>query len=129
MDKLSYAWGLAMGRQLQGMGMNELNVEDFKDGVKSVFDGTDPAVSPEEALARACADSHRVASRINLSPVLAHTAISDEGRNAVYVFNNPGRSGYMLLAADDVAYPLLAYADSGSFDPDSIPESMQWWLD
>ena len=86
-------------------------------------------VSPEEALARACADSHRVASRINLSPVLAHTAISDEGRNAVYVFNNPGRSGYMLLAADDVAYPLLAYADSGSFDPDSIPESMQWWLD
>lgn len=49
MDKLSYAWGLAMGRQLQGMGMNELNVEDFKDGVKSVFDGTDPAVSPEEA--------------------------------------------------------------------------------
>ena len=38
MDKLSYAWGLAMGRQLQGMGMKELNVVDFKDGVRSVFD-------------------------------------------------------------------------------------------
>lgn len=49
MDKLSYAWGLAMGRQLQGMGMKEINVDDFKDGVKSVFDGTDPAVSPEDA--------------------------------------------------------------------------------
>ena len=49
MDKLSYAWGLAMGRQLQGMGMNELNVDDFKDAVKAVFDGTEPAVSPEEA--------------------------------------------------------------------------------
>lgn len=49
MDKLSYAWGLAMGRQLQGMGMKQLNVEDFKDGVKSVFEGTDPTLSPEEA--------------------------------------------------------------------------------
>lgn len=49
MDKLSYAWGLAMGRQLQGMGMKELNVDDFKDAVKAVFDGTEPAVSPEEA--------------------------------------------------------------------------------
>ena len=49
MDKLSYAWGLAMGRQLQGMGMKELNTEDFKDGVKAVFDGAEPAISVEEA--------------------------------------------------------------------------------
>lgn len=49
MDKLSYAWGLAMGRQLQGMGMKELNVEDFKDGIKSVFDNVEPAITPEEA--------------------------------------------------------------------------------
>jgi len=49
MDKLSYAWGLAMGRQLQGMGMKELGIDDFKDGVKSVFDGSDPAMSVEEA--------------------------------------------------------------------------------
>lgn len=49
MDKLSYAWGLAMARQLQGMGLKELNIEDFKDGVKGVFEGTEPAISPEEA--------------------------------------------------------------------------------
>lgn len=49
MDKLSYAWGLAMGRQLQGMGMKELNSEDFKDGVKAVFDGTEPAITVDEA--------------------------------------------------------------------------------
>ncbi|MDE7402712.1 MAG: FKBP-type peptidyl-prolyl cis-trans isomerase [Muribaculaceae bacterium] len=49
MDKLSYAWGLAMGRQLQGMGMKELNIDDFKDGVKGVFEGGEPAISPEEA--------------------------------------------------------------------------------
>lgn len=49
MDKLSYAWGIAMGRQLQGMGMKNLNVEDFRDGLKAAIDGTELAVSPEEA--------------------------------------------------------------------------------
>lgn len=49
MDKLSYAWGIAMGRQLQGMGMQKINVDDFKDGVKAVMDGGELAIAPEEA--------------------------------------------------------------------------------
>lgn len=49
MDKLSYAWGLAMGHQIKGMGMNSLNVEDFKDAVKSVYDGSEPAMNIDEA--------------------------------------------------------------------------------
>lgn len=49
MDKLSYAWGLAMGQQLRGMGVNELNIEDFTSAVKSVFEGAEPAMPLEEA--------------------------------------------------------------------------------
>lgn len=49
MDKLSYAWGLAMGKQLQAMGVKDLNSEDFKDGVKVAFDGGTPEISVEEA--------------------------------------------------------------------------------
>ena len=49
MDKLSYAWGLAMGNQLKAMGVNQLNSEDFKDGVKVAFDGGTPAMEPAEA--------------------------------------------------------------------------------
>lgn len=49
MDKLSYAWGLAMGNQLKAMGVKELNSEDFKDGVKVAFDGGTPAMEPAEA--------------------------------------------------------------------------------
>ncbi|MDE7180735.1 MAG: FKBP-type peptidyl-prolyl cis-trans isomerase [Muribaculaceae bacterium] len=49
MDKLSYAWGIAMGRQLQGMGMKDLNIDDFKDGVKAAVEGSELAISPEEA--------------------------------------------------------------------------------
>lgn len=49
MDKLSYAWGLAMGRQLQGMGVKDLNADDFRDAVKAAFEGAEPAMPVEEA--------------------------------------------------------------------------------
>ena len=49
MDKLSYAWGLAMGQQLRAMGVKDVNSEDFKDGVKVAFDGGKPAMEPSEA--------------------------------------------------------------------------------
>lgn len=49
MDKLSYAWGLAMGQQLHGMGVNDLDVESYADAVKSVMDHTEPKMKPEEA--------------------------------------------------------------------------------
>lgn len=49
MDKLSYAWGMAMGRQLQGMGLKDLNVDDFKNAVADVFENKTPAMQPEEA--------------------------------------------------------------------------------
>lgn len=49
MDKLSYAWGLAMGSQLKGMGVNDLNVDDYTKAVKAVMEGTQPEIAPEEA--------------------------------------------------------------------------------
>lgn len=49
MDKISYAWGLAMGQQLKGMGVDKLDVDSFKDAVKVVFDGAQPAIEPAEA--------------------------------------------------------------------------------
>ena len=49
MDKLSYAWGMAMGMQLKGMGVKEIAFDAFKDGVKVAFDGGTPEMTPEEA--------------------------------------------------------------------------------
>lgn len=49
MDKLSYAWGLAMGQQLRGMGVKDLDTECFGDAVKCVFEGKEPAMPVEEA--------------------------------------------------------------------------------
>ena len=49
MDKLSYAWGLAMGSQLKAMGVKELDVTSFSDAVKAAFNGEKTAITPEEA--------------------------------------------------------------------------------
>lgn len=49
MDKLSYAWGLAMGQQLHGMGVNDIDIESFADAVKCVFDRKEPKIPVEEA--------------------------------------------------------------------------------
>lgn len=49
MDKLSYAWGIAMASQLKGMGVENLNLTDYCDAVKTVFEGGELAVKPEEA--------------------------------------------------------------------------------
>lgn len=49
MDKLSYAWGMAMGQQLKGMGVNHLNKEDFDEAVHASFEGKETKMTPEEA--------------------------------------------------------------------------------
>ena len=49
MDKLSYAWGMAMGHQLRGMGVQDLNVDDFCNAVKAVFAGEKTEMEGEEA--------------------------------------------------------------------------------
>ena len=49
MDKLSYAWGLAMGSQLRAMGVAHLNKEDFDEAVHTAFEGKEGKMSSEEA--------------------------------------------------------------------------------
>lgn len=48
-DKLSYALGLSMGNNFRNSGIQELNVQDFTDGVASVFYGNEPKMSYVEA--------------------------------------------------------------------------------
>lgn len=49
LDRLSYALGLSMGNNFRNSGINEINVEDFSDGVAAVFAGSQPKMSYDEA--------------------------------------------------------------------------------
>lgn len=49
MDKLSYALGMSIAQSLAQSNVQELDYEDFKNGVKDSLEGAKPALSMEEA--------------------------------------------------------------------------------
>ena len=49
LDKISYALGLSMGNNFKASGIQEINVQDFADGVAAVFYGNQPKMSYDEA--------------------------------------------------------------------------------
>ena len=49
MDQLSYAWGMAFGHQLRGMGVTNIDFKDFYEALHDAFDGKDAKMSAEEA--------------------------------------------------------------------------------
>lgn len=49
MNKLSYALGLGIGRQLAQMGAEDLNIDDFSQAIKDILTGKELQVSDQEA--------------------------------------------------------------------------------
>lgn len=49
MDKLSYALGLSMGQNFKGSGVAKLNIDDFADALRAVYDDTEKKMSYDEA--------------------------------------------------------------------------------
>jgi len=50
-DRLSYALGLSMGHNFRSSGIEKISVQDFADGVATVFDGEKPKMTFNEAKA------------------------------------------------------------------------------
>lgn len=57
---------------------------------------------------------------------LAYTQTTESGSNALYVFNFDG--GYIIVAADDVALPILAFGEEGCFDANNIADGLVYYL-
>lgn len=49
MDKLSYALGLSMANNFLGSGIQQLNINDFADGLRAVYEGAPKQMSFDEA--------------------------------------------------------------------------------
>lgn len=58
---------------------------------------------------------------------LVKTYSIDWGDAAFYVFN--ADNGYVIVAADDCATPILAYSDEGIFDVNNIPVQFEEYLE
>ena len=49
MNKLSYALGLSMGNNFKSSGIQSLNIDDFANGVKAIYENIKPEMSYDEA--------------------------------------------------------------------------------
>ena len=49
MDKLSYALGLSMGGNFIGSGIKKLDINDFADGLRAIYEGAEQKMSFDEA--------------------------------------------------------------------------------
>ena len=44
MDKLSYALGLSMGGNFIGSGIKKLDINDFADGLRAIYEGAEQKI-------------------------------------------------------------------------------------
>ncbi|MBQ6278102.1 MAG: Spi family protease inhibitor, partial [Muribaculaceae bacterium] len=48
---------------------------------------------------------------------------------ALYVFNTEKAGcGWVIVSGDDRTQQVLGYSDRDNYDPENVPENMQWWL-
>lgn len=59
--------------------------------------------------------------------VLKKAATASE--NQYYVYENANGEGWVMVAANDVAHPILAYSNTGTFRTDNQPTNLKTWLD
>ena len=68
--------------------------------------------------------SHSARQVVELN--LVYTEMTESGAPALYVFNFEG--GFIIVAADDVAQPILSYGEEGNFDANQIPDGLAYYL-
>ena len=68
----------------------------------------------------------RNAARQVVNLDLAYTQSTESGTEALYVFNFDG--GFIIVAADNVAQPILAFGEEGQFDANHIPDGLAYYL-
>ena len=62
---------------------------------------------------------------------VAYTKMSaTDGENLLHVVNRGDDGGYVVVAGDDAApCVVLGYSTGGTFDYETAPENLRWWLD
>lgn len=101
--------------------------------IANAFVADGKTVTPGQALIRANATPAMKAMAAgktagSMNPALVYTQFTEKGSPAAYIFNNAAGKGYMVLAGDDVAWPVLGYSDNGKIEDGAIPPQLEWWL-
>ncbi len=95
MDKVSYALGLGIGRQLTDMGAKDLNIDDFAQAIKDVLAGGDVKLSETEAqtIVRAFFEEQEKKQRA----AAAERFKDNKAKGEAYLKANADKEGVVIL--------------------------------
>lgn len=94
----------------------------------STLTGFASVLTPQEALQRV-KEIQRFSTRGSSEEfTLSYTLKDSNLLPSVYVFSKDGGDGFVITSAEDIAFPVLGYSDSGVFNPNNIPSELQYWL-
>lgn len=115
LDRISYALGLSMGNNFRASGINEINVQDFADGVAAVFYGAEPKMSYDEAKAEIQAyftaleqKQREAAAELGKANQVAGEAFLAENGKRADVHTTPSGLQYEVLAEGHGPQPTAA---------------------
>lgn len=67
-------------------------------------------------------------TRGNLDNADFQNIAPDMGLSNLYVLQNANGEGFVIMPSDDIALPILGYAENGNIDVNSMPENFIGWL-
>ncbi|MGX8696396.1 MAG: Spi family protease inhibitor, partial [Prevotella sp.] len=88
-------------------------------------------VTPEQALQQAqkfIQTREDAGSRTSKTPGTPAQLSMATQVSGLYVFNVANDGGFVIVSNDDRTVPILGFSDSGSIDPDDMPDNMRAWL-
>jgi len=95
MDKVSYALGLGIGRQLADMGAEGLNIDDFGQAIKDVLQGKKPQLDNREAQMIVQEFFQEQEKKQRAAAAEKHKALKAEGEQ--YLAENAKKEGVVTL--------------------------------
>ena len=85
--------------------------------------------SQAEAVASQFAKSKMSPSSVNRWLRVQKDSPASAGHELLYIFNHADGHGFVIVAGDDAAIPVLGYSNEGSFSYDNMPDNLQRWLE
>ncbi len=108
LDRISYALGLSMGNNFRASGIQQLDVQDFADGVAAVFYGSQPKMTYDEAKA----EIQAFFTEMEKKQQAAAAAAGEENRKAgeAYLLEN-GKRAEVKTTPSGLQYEVLTEGD------------------
>ena len=60
---------------------------------------------------------------------VAQTNVQDTVYYYVFDVDEATHGGFVIVAGDDVAKPILGYSEKGSYDENNLPPNFAWWME